>query len=103
MARKIPHRAVSFEQAKPDALANALGGARKLVVAIDVAKTKMMAGFELVMQTARLLDVQEVEAPLEPTVTRYGAPTRPRRASLHAQPHARARCRRGVRRRAQHA
>jgi Uma2 family endonuclease len=45
MVRKIQYRAVSFEQAKPDALANALSGARKLVVAIDVAKTKMMAGF----------------------------------------------------------
>jgi len=96
MARKIQYRAVSFEQVRPDALANALSGARKLVVAIDVAKTKMMAGFaredgavvrlvkwtspletrvfiELVMQTARLLDVQEVEALMEPTGT-YGDP-----------------------------
>ena len=74
-----------------------LGGAQKLVVAIDVAKTKMMAGFaredgavvrlvkwtspletrafvELVMQTARLLDVP-VEALAEPTGT-YGDPLR---------------------------
>ena len=45
MARKIQYRAVSFEQARPEMLAGALQGARKLVVAIDVAKTKMMAGF----------------------------------------------------------
>jgi transposase len=97
MAKKIQYRAISFEQARPDALASALSGARKLMVAIDVAKTKMMAGFaredgavvrlvkwtspletrafvELIMQTARLLDVP-VEALMEPTGT-YGDPLR---------------------------
>jgi transposase len=97
MARKIQYRAVSFEQVRPEALASALCGAQKLVVAIDVAKTKMMAGFghedgtvvrlvkwtspneirafvELVMETSRLLDVP-VEALMEPTGT-YGEPLR---------------------------
>jgi hypothetical protein len=45
MAKKIQYRAISFEQAKAESLACALHGAQKLVVAIDVAKTKMMAGF----------------------------------------------------------
>jgi hypothetical protein len=45
MSKKIQYRAISFEQARPDALASVLGGAQKLVVAIDVAKTKMMGGF----------------------------------------------------------
>jgi hypothetical protein len=44
MSKKIQYRAISFEQARPDALASVLGGAQKLAVAIDVAKTKMLAG-----------------------------------------------------------
>lgn len=97
MPRKIQYRAVSLEHTSADALAGLLRGAEKLVVAIDVAKTKMMAGFgredgvvlrlvkwtspletrafvELVVQTARLLDVP-VEALMEPTGT-YGEPLR---------------------------
>ena len=84
MAKKIQNRAVSIEHMTPAALASMLTGAKKLVVAIDVAKTKMMTGFaredgavvklvkwtgprqtrdfiELVAQTAQLLGV-EVEA-----------------------------------------
>ena len=97
MARKIQYRAVSIEQVSPETLAGALTGAQKLVVAIDVAKTKMMVGFgredgavvrlvkwthpletrvfvEIVMRTARLLDVS-AEALMEPTGT-YGEPLR---------------------------
>lgn len=97
MSRKIQYRAVSIEQANPEVLANALTGASKLVVAIDVAKAKMMAGFgredgavvrlvrwtspsetrafvELVTQTARKL-VVPIEALMEPTGT-YGEPLR---------------------------
>jgi transposase len=97
MAKKIQYRAVSIEKVTPEALASSLTGARKLVVAVDVAKTKMMAGFaredcavvhlvkwtspletrafvELIVQTARLLDTP-VDALMEPTGT-YGEPLR---------------------------
>jgi transposase len=97
MARKIQYRAVSIERVSPEGLASALAGASKLVVAIDVAKTKMMAGFgredggivrlvkwqsplqtrafvELVVQTGRALAVP-IEALMEPTGS-YGDPLR---------------------------
>jgi transposase len=82
-----------MERLAPEMLTTSLAGASKLVVAIDVAKTKMMAGFgredgsvarlvkwtspvetrafvELVVQTGKALGVP-VEALMEPTGT-YG-------------------------------
>lgn len=93
MAKKIPYRSVALEKLTTTALAALLAGATKIVVAIDVAKTKMMAGFgmedgsivrlvrfdspmqtrafvELVVETGRELEVP-VEALMEPTGT-YG-------------------------------
>jgi len=93
MARKIQYRAVSIERLTSSVLAASLAGAIKLVVAIDIAKTKMMAGFgredgstarlvkfqspvemrafvELVVETGKALSVP-VEALMEPTGT-YG-------------------------------
>ncbi len=93
MARKISYRAVPIEKVTSALLAGMLSGATKLVVAIDVAKTKMMAGFgrddgtvarlvrfdsptqtrafvDLVVETGRVLGVP-VEALMEPTGT-YG-------------------------------
>jgi len=45
VAKKTQSRAVSIEHMTPAALASMLTGAKKLVVAIDIAKTKMMTGF----------------------------------------------------------
>ena len=45
MAKKVTYRAVPIERVTGEVLAGMLAGATKLVVAIDVAKTKMMAGF----------------------------------------------------------
>ena len=45
MAKKIRYRATSIEHTSPEKLAGMLQGAQTLVVAIDVAKTKMVAGF----------------------------------------------------------
>lgn len=90
---KISYRAVPIERLTGALLAAMLAGATKLVVAIDVAKTKMMAGFgredgsvarlvrfesptqtrafvDLVVETGELLAVP-VEALMEPTGT-YG-------------------------------
>lgn len=93
MAKKISYRAVPIERLTSGALAALLAGVTRLVVAIDVAKLKMMAGFggeggdiarlvrfespmqtrafvELVVETGRELAVP-VEALMEPTGT-YG-------------------------------
>jgi transposase len=93
MAKRIRYRATAIEQISCEKLASKLLGAQKLVVAIDVAKTKMVAGFgpedgsvaclvkwnsptdnrafvDLVTRTAQTLDVP-VDAVLEPTGT-YG-------------------------------
>ncbi len=93
MAKKISYRAVPIERLTSAALAALLVGVTRLVVAIDVAKLKMMAGFgsetgdiarlvrfespmqtrafvELVVETGRELAVS-VEALMEPTGT-YG-------------------------------
>jgi transposase len=93
MAKKISYRAVPIERLTSAALAALLVGVTRLVVAIDVAKVKMMAGFggeggdiarlvrfespmqtrafvELVVETGRELAVP-VEALMEPTGT-YG-------------------------------
>jgi transposase len=90
---KVAYRAVSIERVTSVSLAALLAGAVRLVVAIDVAKTKMMAGFgredgsivrlvrfdspmqtrtfvELVVETGQRLGVP-VEALMEPTGT-YG-------------------------------
>ncbi len=45
MAKTVSYRAVPIERLTSALLAGLLAGAEKLVVAIDVAKTKMMAGF----------------------------------------------------------
>ncbi len=45
MSKTISYRAVSLEKLTLAALVEKLSGAPKVVVAIDVAKTKMMAGF----------------------------------------------------------
>jgi len=45
VAKKIQYRAVSIEHMTPAVLASRSTGAKKLVVAIDIAKTKMMTGF----------------------------------------------------------
>ena len=45
MSKKISYRSVPIERLTSALLVAALAGASKLVVAIDVAKTKMMAGF----------------------------------------------------------
>ncbi len=45
MTKKISYRAVPIERLTSVLLAAMLTGATKLVVAIDVAKLKMMAGF----------------------------------------------------------
>jgi hypothetical protein len=45
MAKKIQYRAVSIDRLTSGALVASLARASKVVVAIDVAKTKMMAGF----------------------------------------------------------
>jgi transposase len=97
MAKRIRYRATSIEQTSWEKLAGVLHGAQTLVVAIDVAKTKMVAGFgsedgstrclvkwnspfdnrafvELVAQTAQALAVP-VQAIMEPTGT-YGDPLR---------------------------
>jgi len=42
MARKIQYRAVSIEHMTPAVRASTLTRAKKLVVAIDITKTKMM-------------------------------------------------------------
>jgi len=91
--KKISYRSVSIEKISVAMLVGLLSGAKKLVVAIDVAKTKMMAGFgsedgsivrlvrftspsqtrafvTLVSQTGESLGVP-VEALMEPTGT-YG-------------------------------
>lgn len=93
MKQKISYRAVSIEKLTSAILAALLSGSQKLVVAIDVAKLKMMAGFgredgsvarlvrfespmqtrefvELVVATGQALGVP-VEALMEPTGT-YG-------------------------------
>ncbi len=93
MAKKISYRAVPIERLTSALLAAMLVGASKLIVAIDVAKLKMMAGFgsedgsvvrlvrfespmqtrefvELVVATGQALGVP-VEALMEPTGT-YG-------------------------------
>jgi transposase len=93
MARKIQYRAVSIDRLTSGMLAASLSGASKVVVAIDIAKTKMMAGFgredgstarlvkfqspvemrafvELVVETGKALSAP-VEALMEPTGT-YG-------------------------------
>jgi transposase len=93
MAKKISYRAVPIERLTSAMLAALLAGATRLVVAIDVAKTKMMAGFgdqdggvarlvrfesprqlrafvELVVDTGQTLGVP-VESLMEPTGT-YG-------------------------------
>jgi transposase len=93
MARKIAYRAVGIDRVTSAMLASMLAGATKLVVAIDVAKTKMMSGFgredggvtrlvkfesptqtrafvDLVVETSQVLAVP-VEAVMEPTGT-YG-------------------------------
>lgn len=93
MAKKVSYRAVPIERLTSALLAAMLVGVSKLVVAIDVAKLKMMAGFgsedgsiarlvrfespmqtrefvELVVATGRTLGVP-VEALMEPTGT-YG-------------------------------
>jgi transposase len=93
MQKKISYRSVPIERVTSALLAAMLAGATRLVVAIDVAKVKMMAGFghedgtvarlvrfespaqtrafvELVVETGRVLDVP-VEALMEPTGT-YG-------------------------------
>jgi len=44
-AKKIPYRAVPIERLTSAILATMLAGATRLVIAIDVAKNKMMAGF----------------------------------------------------------
>ena len=89
--KKISYRAVSIETLTSALPAVMLAGATKLVVAIDVAKTKMMAGFgredgsttrlvrfesptwtrafvDLVIATGKELGVP-VEALMEPTGT----------------------------------
>lgn len=93
MTKKISYRAVPIERLTSVLLAAMLTGATKLVVAIDVAKLKMMAGFgpedgtvarlvrfespaqtrsfvELVVETGKALGVP-VEALMEPSGT-YG-------------------------------
>ena len=93
MEKKISYRAVPMERVTSALLAALLVGATKLVVAIDVAQTKMMAGFgredgslaklvgfeapaetrmfvELVVATGSALGVA-IEALMEPTGT-YG-------------------------------
>ena len=93
MAKKVSYRAVPIERLTSALLAAMLVGASKLIVAIDVAKLKMMAGFgsedgsvvrlvrfespmqtrefvELVVATGQALRVP-VEALMEPTGT-YG-------------------------------
>jgi transposase len=93
MAKNVSYRAVPIERVASATLVATLAGATKLVVAIDVAKTKMMAGFggedgtvvrfvrfdspvqtrafvDLVVETGRLLGVA-VEALMEPSGT-YG-------------------------------
>ena len=93
MAKKISYRAVPIERLTSALLAAMLVGASKLIVAIDVAKLKMMAGFgsedgsiarlvrfespmqtrefvELVVATGKAMGVR-VEALMEPTGT-YG-------------------------------
>ena len=45
MSKKISYRAVPIERLTSAVLAALLVGATKLVIAIDVAKLKMMAGF----------------------------------------------------------
>jgi len=93
MSKTVSYRAVLIEKVTSAMLAGLLVGATKLVVAIDVAKTKMMAGFgredggvarlirfesltetrafvDLVLDTAAILGVP-VEALMEPSGT-YG-------------------------------
>ena len=93
MSKKISYRAVPIERLTSAVLAALLVGATKLVIAIDVAKLKMMAGFgpedgtvarlvrfespaqtrsfvELVVETGKALAVP-VEALMEPSGT-YG-------------------------------
>jgi hypothetical protein len=93
MEKKISYRAVAIEKVTSALLVAMLAGATKLVVAIDVAKTKMMAGFgredgslvrlvrfeapgqtrafvELVLSVGEALGVA-IEALMEPTGT-YG-------------------------------
>ena len=97
MAKRVRYRATSIEQISWEKLASKLHGAQKLVVAIDVAKTKMVAGFgpedgsvaclvkwnspsenrafvDLVARTAQALSVP-IDAVMEPTGT-YGEPLR---------------------------
>ena len=94
MAKRIRYRATSIEQISCEKLASKLHGAQKLVVAIDVAKTKMVAGFgpedgsvaclvrwnsptdnrafvDLVTRTAQTLGVP-VDAVLEPAARSRG-------------------------------
>jgi len=91
--KKISYRSVAIEKISVAVLVGLLSGAKKLVVSIDVAKTKMMAGFgsedgtvvrlvrfvnpcqtrafvDLVVQTGKALGVP-TEALMEPTGT-YG-------------------------------
>ena len=93
MSKKISYRAVPIEKLTSTALAALRVGATKLVIAIEVAKLKMMAGFgsedgtvarlvrfespaqtrafvELVVETGKMLTVP-VEALMEPSGT-YG-------------------------------
>jgi transposase len=93
MAKKMQYRAISIDRLTSEMLATSLAGTSKVVVAIDVAKTKMMAGFgredgsttrlvkfnspletrafvDLVVATGKALSVP-VEALMEPTGT-YG-------------------------------
>jgi transposase len=103
MAKTVSYRAVPIERLTSALLVGLLAGAEKLVVAIDVAKTKMMAGFgrqdggivklvrfesptetrtfvELVIDTGAALGVP-VEALMEPSGT-YGEGLR---ALLHSR------------------
>ncbi len=103
MAKTVSYRAVPIERLTSALLAGLLAGAETLVVAIDVAKTKMMAGFgrhdgglvklvrfesptetrafvQLVVDTGAALGVP-VEALMEPSGT-YGEGLR---ALLHAR------------------
>ena len=91
MAKKIQYRAVPIDRLTNSVLAASLAGANKLVVALDIAKTKMMAGIgredgstarlvkfqspiqmrafvELVVETGQALSMP-VEALMEPTGT----------------------------------
>ncbi len=70
MAKKVAYRAIAIDKLTSAALAALLTGAVKLVVAIDVAKTKMMAGFG--REYARIVRLVRFNIPIDAHVRRVG-------------------------------